>query len=354
MSMENQYPLYSLSRGEIVESVHYGSIAISDNQGNLIGWYGNPGTVTYLRSSAKPFQALSFIEANGPERYGLTGEEVALLCASHSGTDRHVELVAAIQDKTGVKEEELQCGVHPVFDQETSELMHERGEAPSPNRHNCSGKHTGMLAYAHMKDWTREDYLNPEHPVQINILKVLSEMSDVNLSEINVGVDGCSAPNFAIPLKNAALAFARLCDPSDFPAERQKSCKMIVKAMSENPLMVAGPNRFDTRLMEATHGRVITKGGAEGYQAIGLLPDAIFAGSPALGITIKVSDGDLRSRARPAITLETLRQLEALTRGELEDLSAFGTSIPILNWRKKEVGKTKPSFTLNFDDNFRP
>lgn len=352
--MENQLPLYALSRGEIVESVHYGSIAISDNQGNLIGWFGNPDTVTYLRSSAKPFQALAFIEDNGQERFGLTQREVALICASHSGTDEHVELVKVIQEKTGVKETELLCGVHPVFDKQTAEAMRKRGDEPTPNRHNCSGKHTGMLAYAHMRDWPANEYINQEHPVQKNILTAFSEMSGVPREEVEIGIDGCSAPNFAIPLRNAALAFARLCDPSGFSQTRKTACKTIVAAMTDHPFIVAGPERFDTRLMEVTGGRVVTKGGAEGYQAIGLLPNVLSTNSPALGIAFKVSDGDLRSRARPAITIEILRQLQVLSQSELEELAAFGPSIPIHNWQKKEVGKTRPSFKLNLEENFRP
>lgn len=352
--MENQLPLYALSRGEIVESVHYGSIAISDNQGNLIGWYGNPDTVTYLRSSAKPFQALAFIEDDGQERYGLTQREIALICASHSGTDEHVELIKVIQQKTGVKETELLCGVHPVFDKQTAEAMCERGDEPTPNRHNCSGKHTGMLAYAHMRDWPANEYINNEHPVQKNILTAFSEMSGVPRGEIEIGVDGCSAPNFAIPLRNAALAFARLCDPSGFSQTRKNACKTIVTAMTDHPFIVAGPDRFDTLLMEVTGGRVVTKGGAEGYQAVGMFPNTLSSDSPALGIAFKVSDGDLRSRARPAITIEILRQLHVLSKSELEELAAFGPSIPILNWQKKKVGKTRTTFTLNLEENFRP
>jgi L-asparaginase II len=351
--MENHLPLYDLSRGEIVESVHYGSIAISANNGDLVGWYGNPDTVTYLRSSAKPFQALPFIEGDGQKEFGLTDQEIAIICASHSGTDQHVELVESIQSKTGVAEKELNCGVHPVFDKQTAEIMRARGEEPSPNRHNCSGKHTGMLAYSHMQGWSIEDYIDLEHPVQENILTTFSEMSGIARDQIEIGIDGCSVPNFAIPLKNAALAFARLCDPSSFPPSRLMACNTIVTAMTANPFMVAGPDRFDTRLMEVAKGRIITKGGAEGYQAVGLLPNALHSDSPALGIALKVSDGDLRGRARPAITLEILRQLNALSQKELDDLSEFGPSIPILNWQKKEVGITKPSFNLSLDQNIK-
>ncbi len=347
MAKTDQLPLYELTRGEYVESVHFGSIAISDNQGRLVAWYGDPHTITFLRSSAKPFQALPFIEENGQNYFELSPKEIALICASHPGTDDHLSIIQDIQNKTGVSETELMCGVHPVFDETTAERMRIRGEVLTPNRHNCSGKHTGMLAFAHMQKWSTSDYLDQDHPVQEKILSIFSEMSGVSTGEVGIGIDGCSAPNFAVPLHNAALAYARLCDPEGLSSKRADACRTITSAMMNNAFMVAGPGRFDTRLMEVTAGRILAKGGAEGYQALGIMPGALNSASPALGITFKISDGDLRGRARPAVTLEILRQLHALSPSEEEELSEFGPSLPLMNWRKLEIGRTKPAFKLN-------
>jgi L-asparaginase II len=347
MSKTNQLPLYELTRNEFVESIHYGSIAISDNQGRLVAWYGDPHTFTFLRSSAKPFQALPFIEEYGQRFFDLSANEIALICASHSGTDEHVATVQTIQDKTGVMETELMCGVHPVFDVSTAEAMRKRDDELTPNRHNCSGKHTGMLAFARMQKWSTSDYLDPNHPVQERILTSFSEMSGVPINEVAVGIDGCSAPNFAIPLHNAALAYARLCDPQELSEDRAKACRTITNSMMNHAFMVGGPGRFDTRLMEVTDGRIVSKGGAEGYQAIGILPNAIEPGSPALGIAFKVSDGDLRNRARPAVSLEILHQLNALSSAEEGELAEFGPSLPLKNWREIEIGRTHPAFRLN-------
>src|SRR4030066_318536 len=143
-------PIFQLSRGDIVESVHFGASAVVESSGRLAAWYGNPGLVTFTRSSAKPFQALPFLEKGGMHIYGLTLQEVALICASHSGTDEHLAVVKSIQAKTGVYESDLLCGVHAPYDRTTAEALKVRGEAYTPNRHNCSGKHTGMLAYSHM------------------------------------------------------------------------------------------------------------------------------------------------------------------------------------------------------------
>lgn len=343
----NQLPLYELTRGEIVESIHFGSIAVSDNQGRLVAWYGDPHTRTFLRSSAKPFQALPFIERNVQGDFDLSSEEIALICASHSGTDKHVSVIQSIQNKTGVRESELLCGTHPVYDEPTNEAMRERGESLTPNRHNCSGKHTGMLAFAHMENLSTSDYLELDHMVQRSILKTISEMSGVPEGEIVIGIDGCSAPNFAIPLFNTALAYARLCDPDGFSKERAAACRVITSAMMSNSFMVGGPGRFDTRIMEATSGKIVSKGGAEGYQALGMMPGALGTDSPALGIAFKISDGDLRSRARPAVSIEILRQLNALTPQQESELSDFGPTQTLKNWRDIKVGESMPAFQLN-------
>lgn len=358
-------PLFELTRGGVVESLHYGAIAVVDAQGRLVASHGDPQAVTYLRSSAKPFQALPFIEAGGQARYGLSPEEVALVCASHSGTDEHVAAVAALQAKVGVREADLLCGVHMPFHQPTVQAMRSRGEAPTSNRHNCSGKHTGMMAYARLLGLSVPQtgegiaYIEPGHPVQQEILKTMAAMARLEPQDIRLGTDGCSVPTFALPLYNAALAFARLCDPQagqvDPPA-RAAACRTIVAAMTAHPQMVGGPEAFDTQLMQAAGGRILCKGGAEGYLTLGLLPGALEAGSPAMGIAIKVSDGDLSShsrspgdplgRARPAVALETLRQLGALTQSELEALTDFGPTFTVHNWRKLVVGEGRPNFRL--------
>jgi L-asparaginase II len=353
-------PIFQLTRGYIIESIHFGAIAVVDASGNLIGWYGDPSLVTFTRSSAKPFQALPFLEAGGMAHYGLTLQEVALICASHSGTDEHVAVVKSIQGKVGISESDLMCGVHTPYDRKTAEAMRQRGEKPTPNRHNCSGKHTGMLAYAHMLGIPTLPadlpYIDPSHPVQQKILQSLAQMADLSPDELHVGIDGCSAPNFALPLRNTALAFARLCQPDGLPEKRAETCRLISKAMLTYPDMIGGPDNFDTFLMQAAQGRVICKGGAEGFQAFGIMPGAISPGSPAYGVAFKISDGDLkghnfpagdpRGHVRPAVTLEILRQLSVFDAQDLEKLADYGPGFPVENWRKLKVGQASPCFEL--------
>ena len=334
-----------------------------ESTGRMAAWYSDPGLVTYTRSSAKPLQALPFLENGGMSKYGLTLQEVALLCASHSGTDEHIAVVRSIQTKTGVSESDLMCGVHTVYDRRTAEAMRERGEVPTPNRHNCSGKHTGMLAFSRMLGISASAeglaYIDPNHPVQRKILSTLAEIADLNPDEIHVGMDGCSAPNYALPLHSTALAFARLCQPDGVAKKRAETCQLITRAMLTYPDMIGGPDNFDTTLMQAAQGRVICKGGAEGFQAFGIMPGAIRPGSPALGVAFKISDGDLkghnypagdpRGHVRPAVTLEILRQLGVFDAQDLEKLLDYGPEFPVENWRKLRVGLASPCFTLEKD-----
>jgi L-asparaginase II len=356
MKSENYLPVLEVTRGvsgeqpQTLESIHYGAIAVVNVSGELIAWYGDPSNTTFLRSSAKPFQAMPFLERGGKNTYNLTLKEIALICASHSGTDEHVEVVRHIQQKVGLQESDLLCGTHPPIHVPTAKALLSRGEEPTPNRHNCSGKHTGMLSFAKMENLPLENYIDPNHPIQKTILSTFAEMCKLPIDQVRLGTDGCSAPNFAVPLYNAALAFARLCDPGNGdvkPPGRVEACRLIFSAMTTHPEMVGGPKRYDTQLMQVSQGKLVCKEGAEGYLAIGLLSGALGVDSPTVGIAIKIADGDLKERAIPAVSIEVLRQLGALNQEELASLSAYGPVKQIKNWRKLVVGEARPCFNLN-------
>jgi L-asparaginase II len=298
-----------------------------------------------MRSSAKPLQILPLLEQGGIEHFGFSQREIAIMCASHSGTDEHVRTVASIQDKIGLKEEHLLCGTHPPIHEETADRLRLEEVEPTPRRHNCSGKHSGMLAFAKLLGAPLEDYINEEHPIQKRILKTISEMCDVDVDKISIGVDGCSVPTFAMPLRSAALGFARLADPSRLGDTRAEACHVVWEAMKLHPDMVAGPGRFDTALIRDSNGELITKGGAEGFQGIAIAPGARYKGSPALGVAIKIADGDGGRRGRSIVTLKVLEDLELLTPELLRSLSAFGRR-KRTNWRDIEVGELRTCFQL--------
>jgi L-asparaginase II len=349
-------PLFEVSRGELVESVHDGSIAVVDAHGSLLFSYGDPHTVAFLRSSAKPFQILPFVEAGGVEYFGLTPRELSIACASHEGSDLHVQTVEGIQKKIGVDESALQCGIHMPGDVDAFRALIINNRQPTPNRNNCSGKHTAMLAYAQMRGLALENYLDVHHPIQQEILATFATFSELTADQVQLGIDGCSAPNFAVPLYNAAFAMARLCDPRGLPAERASACRKVTSAMTTHPEMVSAYGEFDEQLMRAGNGKIVCKRGAEGYQIIGLLPGVLNPDAPGVGIALKVSDGDPSrtaldlthsTRVRPAVALEILRQLGALSSQQAQALAAFGPLKPIKNHREIITGESRPVFKLS-------
>ena len=345
MIFPNYQPLVELTRGPIVESVHYGAAVVVDSFGQVIYQIGHPQISTYLRSSSKPIQILPFVQAGGVEFYHLSEQELSILCASHIGMDEHVATVEGVQKKVGFTEENLMCGVHTPAHQATLQRMLKEGRPFTPNRHNCSGKHTGFLSYASLLGLPLEDYLNPHHPIQQNILKTFAAMCDVPVEQVSVGIDGCSAPVFGVPLYNSAYAYARFCEANILPDSQAQACRKIFHAMTSNPEMISGPDMFDTRLMQVANGKMIAKCGAEGYQIVGFSAGVFGSGSPAMGLAIKVADGDNNWRACQVAALHILSQTGLLGNQQLGNLSDFYTR-PLYNWRKLEIGAIRPCFAV--------
>ncbi len=345
MKAEECAPLVEITRGETVESIQFGAFIIVDSQGRVIAGKGAPTLTTYPRSSMKPFQALPFIEAGGDVVYHFTDQEIAIMCASHSGTELHTSTIAGMHKKIGTRESDLACGVHWPGDLHARKALRLAGETPNQFHHNCSGKHTGMLAYAKLRGLDIKDYLNPTHPIQVTIRQTLAEMVGLEPEELLLGVDGCSAPVYAIPLKNMAIGVASLADPSRLSSKRAAACRKITHAMMSNPAMIAGPGKFDTELMEVGGGKLFSKAGAEGYQIIGIMPGVLHEKSPGLGIAIKISDGDFNGRARASVSLTILSALRVLGNEAIEKLSTYG-NIPVRNWRGFDVGEIRPAFSL--------
>ena len=355
---ERFLPLLELTRGRVIEATHYGAIAVVDSDGKTIASYGDPQTVAFLRSSAKPFQALPFVERGGVEHFGYTLKELSLSCASHESAQIHLDTVKGMQEKIGIQESQLQCGSHQPGDAAVFRSMIQRGAEPTANNNNCSGKHTSMLAHAKMRGLPLENYLDINHPIQQDILTTFAEMCRYDRGKIELGVDGCSAPNFALPIYNAALGLARLCDPRDLTEARASACRRITTAMTTHPEMISSHGEFDCELMTAAEGRIICKRGAEGFQAIGLLPGALASQPRGIGIAFKVTDGDASrmsddldwsSRVRPAVAMEILKQVGALNETQLQMLSPFGPDRILTNHRKLVTGESHPVFKLKFE-----
>lgn len=328
-------PLTVMTRGGAVESVHMGSVAVVDGEGRLLYAAGDPEARTYTRSALKPLQALPFVAAGGPARFGLTQQEIALLCASHSGEPRHVAAAASILAKAGNRAADLQCGAHPPHHY----LAHDQVPPPppySPLAHNCSGKHAGMLAHCSACGYAKGDYLDPDHPLQREIRRAVATFTGVAEGALVMGIDGCSAPNYAMPLRSLARAFARLAAPGDDP-HFGAAPRTLADAMTAHPIMVAGERRSDLALMDAGRGDWVAKVGAEGVQAIGVR-------SRGWGIALKVADGAVRG-LHPA-TVAALDQVGLLDDAARATLAQWARP-EVKNYRGIVTGGIEPVVVLD-------
>ena len=286
--------LAEVLRGGEVESRHLGSLAVSDAEGMLLAWAGDPARRAFWRSCMKPFQALALAESGALEAFGLGDDALALACASHEAEDAHLAVADRMLAAGGFSEKDLACGAPRRKDQRSSD---------------CSGKHAGMLLACRHRGFPTAGYLDPAHPHQARIRGLVSAMTGVAESSLVAAVDGCSAPIYALTLGQMAAAYARLARP---PAGLAAPCRRVTAAMTAHPLLVHGTGGFDTDLMRTGAGRIVSKRGAEGVACLALT-------DRGWGLALKVADGSARA-AGPAM-LRALAQLDALTAAEASALA---------------------------------
>ena len=314
-------------RADAVESRHRGAYAVIGQGGNLLAAAGDIETPVFPRSAIKAFQALPLVESGAADALGLSDEELALVCSSHSGEEAHVRLARAILAKAGLSEDSLECGAHSPQDGGAFRMLIKMGEEPGAIHNNCSGKHAGMLALAVKNGEATSGYIGLDHPAQKRVARVLDELCGVALP---VGIDGCSVPTWAIPLRNLALGFQRFVSGETLSDKRASAARRLTAAVRAYPFMVAGSKRFCTRLMEAVP-RAFVKTGAEGVFC-GAVPHA------GLGIALKCDDG--AHRASEAAMAAVLASLDVWTEEELGRLLSFA-EVPLRNWRKFGVGRIR-------------
>ncbi len=360
--------LAKVIRGETLESVHRGTLIIIEGNGKKVAEIGDSSVITFWRSAAKALQAIPFIMSGAANEFGYTEKEIALACASHSGETFHSELVLQMLKKAGLDEADLRCGSHLPFHEESAHTLIRSGEEANQLHNNCSGKHAAMLAFAKHIGADLDTYLLEENPVQKAILETVSLFTEIPQDEIKIGIDGCSAPNFAIPLHSMALAYAKLINPREyFEGENSRNeenenlstdghgltqinseislveaCERIVAAKMEYPEMVGGSFRLDTKIMQALKGKIVCKVGAEGVWSAGVLPCEKWKNG--LSIALKIEDGD-DGRARPVVAVELLRQLGILDEEANEKLLEFSPII-LKNRREMVVGKVLADFQI--------
>lgn len=290
------------STGFTVENVHMGSVAVVDAGGRLLWSAGDPHYMTFTRSALKPFQALPFILDGGPDRFGLSHAELALMCASHSGEEKHLRTVQSILGKIGMDESRLECGCGTPLYYDSVGMPAPQGRIWSQVHHNCSGKHSGFLAWCRLHGIESSHYVDPAHPLQQAVRTRLGRLAGMPEADMPTGMDGCSAPNYALPLSRLAHMFARLGQGSADP-EYGGAMGELFNAMTRHPDLVSGEARCDLAYMSAGAGDWVAKVGADAVQTIGIR-------SAGIGIAIKIADGS--KQVLQTATFSVLEQLGLL------------------------------------------
>ena len=327
--------LIEYTRGPLPEVVHAGAIAVVDRCGKLIASAGDANALTFTRSTLKPFQALPFLQGGGPKHFGFTSPQIALLCASHNGEDMHVKQVDDMLHKVGTTYRTLQCGCHVP-------LLFSYGGKPAPEalqydeRHNnCSGKHTGFVAHCVQHGLPLENHLDMAHPLQAAIRTQVARVAQCSEADLVAGIDGCSAPNYALPLAKLAFSFARLVSGAQ-DTEFGEQFELLSSAMAAYPEMVSGTGRNDLDFVRAGRGDWITKIGADGVQTIA-------SKSRGQAIAIKVISGNMPALYAAAVV--TLEQLGWLDDAQREILKPWGEQL-LRNARGNPVGEIRAAFKL--------
>jgi len=280
----------NVSRGGIVESQHKIKAVIVASDGDVMESWGDVETPVYPRSAIKAMQVLAFIEQGGAEKFNFTEEEIAICCASHNGEKEHVDTVQHMLDKLGFTSDDFECGCHWPMRVEASYELAGEGETPTALHNNCSGKHAGMLGLAKLLDISPQGYIGIDHDVQKHIATTMADMCEYDYTNAPWSPDGCSAPTWAMPLTNLALAFAKFAEPSvaNLSPARQAACKTLFNAVIKHPFMVAGTQRYCTDMMTILGNKVFLKLGAEGVY-IAAIPEL------KLAIALKCEDGAIRA-----------------------------------------------------------
>jgi L-asparaginase II len=328
--------LVEVFRGNAVESLHRGAIAIMDGDGKSVLSMGDVDRPVFPRSAVKAIQALPLIESGAADAYDFGAKELALACASHSGEPAHVELTRAMLAKAGFDDTALECGAHWPSSHEATVGLARSGGSPSALHNNCSGKHSGFLGVCRHCNIPHHGYVWPGHAFQEMVRRTMVEVTGAHHGEENRGTDGCSIPTYAVPLRDLALGFARMTTGNRLGRERAIAARRLMSACMAEPFFVAGTGRACTRLMEAAPGRVFAKIGAEGVYCAAVE-------ELGLGIAIKCDDG--AGRAAEVVVAEILAQLLAKDGSVSEKLGKLARP-ELHNWKDVSVGRLQPTEAL--------
>lgn len=298
--MGKAIPMVELWRGGLLESTHLGHAVLVDETGQIVQAWGDPERIIFPRSSCKMIQALPLVESGAADAFGLTPVQLALSCASHQGAALHVNAARDWLAGIGLGEPDLRCGSHEPYDKAERDRLICDHEGPCQLHNNCSGKHSGFLTVTkHLK--AGPEYVEIDHPLQKAIRAATEEVTGETVA--GYGIDGCSAPNFAMSVAGLARAMAAFAKAREGGSVRERAMQRLRDAMAAHPEYVAGEGRSCTELMRAMGGRVAIKTGAEAV-FIAMIPEK------KLGLAMKIEDGN--SRASEAALVGILTRLGVL------------------------------------------
>jgi L-asparaginase II len=342
-----------VKRGACVENTHLAHIAVVEESGNILYSYGDAFRMTLARSAAKPLQAVAILEAGAFEKYDFDDADLALICASHNSEDRHVERAKSMLKKIDAEESDLQCGGHDPVSISVYKDWIKRDITPTAVCNNCSGKHVGMLAATKALGAEVSSYNQPTHPIQLSVKKVVAELCDLPIDDVEWAIDGCNLPTPAFPLFKLGAVYAKLAGAADDILQdkinvepRRRALARIFSSMVQFPEMVAGEDRFCTTLMRAFDGMVVGKLGADGCYGIGIRAGSAterLGARGAIGVAVKVEDGSID--VLYSVVSEVLAQLEIGTLDQRQQLSKYHQPKKD-NTKGIEVGSTHFTFNL--------
>jgi L-asparaginase II len=324
-----------MTRGGTLENQHFGSVAVVDTQGQLRAFAGDPHWLTFTRSTLKALQALPFLEGDGPRHFGFGSEHIALLCASHNGEDAHLTRAGDMLAKAGLSVQALRCGCHVPLKFTFFDKAPPEGAGFDALSNNCSGKHAGFLAYCVQHGLPLDDYIAPEHPLQQAIRRDVARAVGMDAQDLKMGIDGCSAPNYAMPLWRLAYGYARLASGAQ-DGEFGASFAQLSAAMTAHPDLVSGTGRNDLAFMQVGRGDWVSKVGADGVQVVG-------SRSRGQAFALKIIDAN--KPALYAASVEVMEQLGWLDDAQRKALQPW-RAIPIINARGLTVGERRAVFSL--------
>lgn len=328
--MENPV-LAEVTRGNTVESRHRGSVVVVDADGAVVFSAGDVARPVFPRSAVKAIQALPLLESGAADRFALSEAEIALAVSSHSGEPAHAETSLGMLKKAGRDAGCLECGAQWPMNEAAARAIAKAGAQPSALNNNCSGKHAGLVCLACELDEDPAGYVKAGHAVQQAVRGALEQVTGASHSPDRMGIDGCSIPSYAVPLRALALGFARIGTGHGLAPERARAAARIRKAVAAHPFMVAGTGRFDTRVIEQLRERIFIKTGAEGVYC-GALPEQGY------GIALKCDDG--AGRAAEVAMAALIARFLPMSETETAAFAPLREGV-LKNWNGIEVGRVR-------------